>query len=174
MAQFRLGTFKANDFGLHDHISRSPEMLARVTSTCFWCVRLTKENIPPNIWPWLHAKPLTGIVWSDLHNSGRCGLIWAPFSDGKLTGYIICPSESGTGDSNSGLMTPKPGMLPLLLSNRKPGETQSIDAHVLERLRKGLITNRVMNVEQSDPMLSHLPPSFCTRSAVMSRIWNVS
>ena len=52
-------------------------------------------------------------------------------------------------------MTPKPGMLHLLLNNQEAARvTRSADGHILERLRKGLVTNSVMNVEQSGPSMS--------------------
>ena len=37
--------------------------------------------------------------------------------------------------------------------------TWSTDGHILERLRKGLVTNSVMNVEQSSPSMSSSEPS---------------
>lgn len=46
-------------------------------------------------------------------------------------------------------------MLHLLLNNQEFARgTHSVDGHILERLRKGLVTNRVINVEQSGPSIS--------------------
>lgn len=137
------------------------------------CAKLFTDTLslsPPN-------NPMRWVLWSPLFRWGNWG----------LDSYVTPSSESGSWDSSLDLMTPNPGMLHLLLGNQGvPRGTRSVDSHILERLRKRMVANRVMNVEQSGPfhfLVLPLPfplscpyPSFSwtTKLAIISGTWNVS
>lgn len=162
-------------------------MLTGVTAACIWLVRLTKENISPNIWHWVHAKYLLNIVSSDFQLWG----VWTSISPifrwrNWGLGYI---TPKKVRDLGSNLRYNDFKAWDVAFFIRQSGSSQGNSEcrrPCSRKTEKGaggkreswMESNLAPSISWSFPFPSSpfpLPLSFCAiRSAIISRTWSVS